>query len=247
MMSTLAAVLILLQGIILAQSDTGTITGTLRTESGAPAKGVRLAVVASSAASADRSGTEMLSIAETDPEGRFVLENIPPGKYVITAGRLSAPTFYPGTADVTRATVLSVTKASTTRSIDFTIGAASLNLSQQAGNGDIYYRMQAPPAKRTVPGKVVIEGEAPSAAIGMVVVAKRFDGQTADAMVRADGSFLLSLPDGQYSVSTLLVPLGYRVKTAVAGPVNLLSTNPLVISASANASLEITLQRTSLD
>lgn len=236
-MPTLAAILILLQGIVAAQSDTGTITGTLRTQSGTPAKGVRMAVVPSSATSADRTSTEMLSIAQTDQEGRFVLENIPPGKYVVTAGSLSAPTFYPGTTDITKATVLSVTRASTTRSIDFTIGAASLNVS------DTFYRIQVPPAKRTVPGKVVIEGEGPSAAVGMVVVAKRYDGQTADAMVRADGSFQLSVPDGQYSVTTLLVPLGYRVKTAVAGPVDLWSANPLVISASANSSLEITLQR----
>jgi hypothetical protein len=241
MMSTLAAVLILLQGIIMAQSDTGTITGTLRTESGTPANGVRMAVVPSSAAGADRTSTEMLSIAQTDPEGRFVLENIPPGKYVVTAGNLSAPTFYPGTADITKATVLSVTTASTTRSIDFTIGAASLR------TGDTFYRIQQPPARRTVVGKVLIEGEGPSTAVGMVVVAKRSDGQTVDAMVRADGSFQLSLPDGQYSVSTLLVPLGYKVKTAVAGPVNLLSAGPLVISAAANASMEITLQRTPRD
>jgi hypothetical protein len=247
-MSTLAAVLILLQGIIPAQSDTGTITGSLRTESGTPAKGVRMAVVASSATSADRTGTEMISIAETDPEGRFVLENIPPGKYLVIAGSLSAPTFYPGTADFTRATLLSVTTASTTRNIDFTISPASLYLSQQArqaGTGNSFYRVSS--ATRTVAGKVLGEGEGPSTAAGMVVVAKRFDGQTADAIVRADGSFQLSLPDGQYSVSTLLVPLGYRVKTAVAGTVNLLSANPLVISASANTSLEITLERTPRD
>src|SRR5436190_23785042 len=87
----------LAQAIPLPPSETGTVTGTLKTESGAPAVGVRVGAMAkpdSEAAAA--AATALASIAETDSAGHFRLENIPPGRYYITAGRVDFPTFFPG-------------------------------------------------------------------------------------------------------------------------------------------------------
>ena len=96
MLSTLLCVFLLLQGIPIQQG--GKVTGTLRDNQGTPLPGVRMAAVTRSAAIEEApTGVAMAGLAETDELGRFTLEDIPPGRYSIAAGRLDLQTYYPGT------------------------------------------------------------------------------------------------------------------------------------------------------
>src|SRR5215831_4254057 len=76
----------------------GSVTGTVRLTGGAPAAGVRvMAMVAPGAGRGGGQSSVLASLAETDKNGRYELENIPPGRYFIAAGQVASPTFYPGT------------------------------------------------------------------------------------------------------------------------------------------------------
>src|SRR5262245_38949666 len=103
----LVALIFLIQGIPVQQG--GSVTGVLRDSQGMPVAGIRMAAVARPD-SLDQvaEGTAMAGIAETDEQGRFTLENIPPGRYYIAAGRLDLQTFFPGTQNMAEATVITI-------------------------------------------------------------------------------------------------------------------------------------------
>ena len=87
----LLSLLFWVQGIPVQQS--GTVTGILRNADGKPAAGVRVsAVPQTDAIETTAAGLTLSSIAETDANGRYQLENVPPGRYYVAAGRLDFPT-----------------------------------------------------------------------------------------------------------------------------------------------------------
>jgi hypothetical protein len=63
----------------------------------------------------------LLSLTQTDAAGRFRLENVPAGRYMIVAGFLDAPTYYPGVAAQPQATVISLAPGGEVTGIDFRI------------------------------------------------------------------------------------------------------------------------------
>src|SRR3954466_10638753 len=70
------------QGIPAPLSQTGTVTGTLKTDNGTPAVGVRVgAMVRPESPTELSSASALSSIAETDAAGHFRLENVPQGRY----------------------------------------------------------------------------------------------------------------------------------------------------------------------
>jgi hypothetical protein len=116
-----------IQGGPALTNQNGTITGVLRTVAGAPAVGVRVSALARPDAIQDlAAAASFAGLGETDSTGRYRLENIPPGRYYIVAGRADAPTYYPGTVQATEGTVVSITPGLTVSAIDFVLNAGSV-------------------------------------------------------------------------------------------------------------------------
>lgn len=104
----------------------GTLTGTLRDSAGMPLAGVRMAAIPRpDEAEPGSASTVLVAIAETDSEGRFRLEGILSGRYVIAAGRLNRQTFYPGTQSLEDATILTMAPAAIISNINFVLNDTS--------------------------------------------------------------------------------------------------------------------------
>ena len=100
----------------------GTVTGVLRTSDGKPAQGVRVAAMAAlDSSDATLKGAEMVSLGVTDAKGRYQLDNVPPGRYYITAGRLDAPTYFPGTLEFSSGRVVALTSSSEMTDVNFVL------------------------------------------------------------------------------------------------------------------------------
>ena len=124
MRNALLFLYLLLQGIPIQQG--GKVTGTLRDNQGTPLPGVRMAAVTRGAAIEEApTGVAMAGLAETDELGRFTLEDIPPGRYSIAAGRLDLQTYYPGTQSLATATILTVGAGETIAGINFVLNETS--------------------------------------------------------------------------------------------------------------------------
>ncbi|HEX4997868.1 MAG TPA: carboxypeptidase regulatory-like domain-containing protein [Terriglobia bacterium] len=87
----------------------GTITGKL-TRDGTPLAGARVVAVATSKSSGS---VAIAALSETDPDGGYRLEDLPPGRYHVLAGALSLPTYYPGVAYPDEAAVVTVATGET--------------------------------------------------------------------------------------------------------------------------------------
>src|SRR5262249_51958170 len=163
---------LMLQGIVLP-SDGGAVTGVLRTQTGAPAVGVRVgALVQPDNPNDAASARAMAGIAQTGNAGRFRLENIPPGRYYIAAGRLDQPSYYPGVLDMAHATVVLITRGGLVSDVDFVMRDASDSVYVQTDSLSIPMRV-----------RVEGEGKAPvfsSAGFALVRVTRSTDGARTD-------------------------------------------------------------------
>lgn len=86
--------LLLMQQAPNGPSEDGVVEGVLKTSAGRPAAGVRVTAVVPPTSDDTASGAAMASIAQTDAEGRYRLERIPPGQYYIAAGRSTTPSIH---------------------------------------------------------------------------------------------------------------------------------------------------------
>jgi hypothetical protein len=117
---------LLIAAILLIQAPNGTVTGRVLTSSGVPAVGVRVTAKSVADSAAPATPDVLVSIVQTDSEGRFRLENVAPGRYYITAGLVASPTYYPGTVVMGDAKAIDITTGSTANVPDFTIQPASI-------------------------------------------------------------------------------------------------------------------------
>jgi hypothetical protein len=161
-------------------------------------------------------------LAETDSAGRYRLENIPPGRYYIVAGRVDTPTYFPGAVQVIDGTLITVAASLTISGIDFTLNNVSVGRADAALRG-------AP--SWIVPIQVRIEGDSrvPLFADGKFPVLRFMRAGTAPVDVSFDApNVSLQFPD--YAVSVENLPAGYAMKSLLFESTDL-RTNPLLLPA----------------
>ena len=210
-MVSILALIFLLQGIPVQQG--GKVTGVLRDNQGTPLPGVRMAAVARSASLEETiTGVAMAGLAETDAQGRFTLEDIPPGRYSIAAGRLDLQTYYPGTQSLADARILTITAGQTISDINFVLNNTSIGRSSGTAN---VVRITA-----TIPVRVTVEngGRLPVSADGKPVTL-RLDLFPSSVVIPIDGSaFIVPGPAiGTARVVVENLPEFYEVKSISYG------------------------------
>lgn len=103
-----------------AQVPVGSISGQILTREGKPAAAVRVSAMAVPEAGVPpNGGTALVSLAMTDSEGRYRLENVVPGRYYVMAGFVDLPSYYPGVAATSNATVIEVLSGTPVTGINF--------------------------------------------------------------------------------------------------------------------------------
>src|SRR6187455_451284 len=121
-MAILAFILALIQGIPIAPQAGGTVSGVLKNAEGRPAAHVR---VSARTQQESLASVALASLAETDEDGRYVIENIPPGQYYIVAGSIDRPTYYPGTQEMAAAKLIQITAGARISGFDFAVSDTS--------------------------------------------------------------------------------------------------------------------------
>jgi hypothetical protein len=234
----LAAVATLLgtQGIPLQPTQAGTITGSLKDSQGRPAAGVRVAAVARPTSMEELGGAAMSSIAETDSQGRFVLENVPPGRYYISAGRLDFPTYFPGTQAMGEGTLVTVAAGATVPGIDFTMRDSSAGRADAGVSGT--GSLTIPLSVRVESGKVPVFADGKFTTLRLVAPGGVITAPLTQPSLSIFGSDLQ--PDYQLDVEGL--PPGYSVKSMEFGATTLqagrLTLLPNLLPAAPRAQLQ---------
>jgi hypothetical protein len=216
MVSLFLSLLLVAQGTPGSTQQAGTVTGVLKSSDGKPLPGIRMAAVAKPESLVDAlSGAAMSSIAETDSEGRYKLENIPPGRYYIAAGRLDLQTYYPGTPDISIAKEVAVTAGTTTSDVDFEINDASFG------------RAERPvPRIASLPIRVIVEGGAPLPVSGsgtITALAFKTNGSPRSVALTAVGIPLPGPATASYSVTVEGLPETYVVQSMMYGSTDVMN------------------------
>jgi hypothetical protein len=101
-----------------APTESGSVTGLIRSADGSPAAGVEVIarVVAQNPAT-----VIFASEGQTDTQGRYRLENLPTGRYLITAGLHHSPSYFPGVKTPQEARSVAVVEGQLVTGIDFTL------------------------------------------------------------------------------------------------------------------------------
>ena len=219
-------------------AEGGAVAGTLRGPDGNPAAQVRVGVMSVPEAGRGRpagAGTLVSQVA-TDNAGRFQLDDVPPGRYYIVAGRLETPTFYPGVRDMGSAKLIQVAAKATVRDIDFVISGTSVvsttvSLPIVRVNGRIVLKNNSsasmPPniTLQIFPAATTVVGVAPGTLVSAVIAAApsvRVPQTNVTIPVDPDGRFNADLYAADQHVSVVGLPPGYSVVSLTSGGTNLL-------------------------
>jgi hypothetical protein len=211
----LAISALFVQGVGLAPNQGGAVTGVIRNATGAPAVGVRVMALARPENLKDlATASSFAGLGETDATGRYRLENIPPGRYYIIAGRVDAPTFYPGTVESSAGTVVTVAQAAILSGMDFVLSNASV------GRAVGIFGVPGVPSP-IIPLQTVVEngGKLPVFAANWFP-SLRFSAGTAQIDVAMDDPNV-QLQPYDYQVTVANLPQGYVVKSLMHGAVDL--------------------------
>jgi hypothetical protein len=221
MTALLLTLLFFAQGNPLAPPQTGKISGVLKDAEGKPIPGIRMAAMPRPESFLDAvTSASMSSIAETDEAGRYTLENIPPGKYFIAAGRLDLQTYYPGTQDMNLAKEVAVTPGATVTGIDFGLDNSSFGRANMSLSTVTYV---------TIPLRVTVEGGGPIPVssngrfthVKMEMISNTQTAPLSGTFISVQGPTTTS-----HVVTVESLPEHYSVKSIMYGSTDL-SKNPL--------------------
>jgi hypothetical protein len=189
------------QGVPVLPNQGGTVTGVLTSPTGEPVSGVRVSALARPERAKDlATKSSAAGLGETDAAGRFRLDNIPPGRYYITAGRVDLPTFYPGTMNVAEGTLITVAAGDTISAINFVLNDASVRRDYSAAG--IVFGLQV---------RVENGGKIP------VSSALRFERSQRTLMEIPITAPNVTLPAPEYHIVVEHLPDGYAVKSLTLG------------------------------
>jgi hypothetical protein len=214
-MLLITLLLLFAQGIPSTRADSSTVSGVLRDPSGKPAGAVRVAAAALSDPADPTPGGVLVSITETDGQGHFRLENIPPGRYYITAGRIDLPTYFPGTLDVRAGTVVSIAPSTTISGVEFVLK------NESSSRASVMLFSLGPPGLN-VPLQITVEdgGKIPIIAGTNYPVLRLSDarsGKLIKELLLNSATVNLPIPSpsspGEYSVRLDDLPEGYSVRS----------------------------------
>lgn len=212
------------QGGPALSNQNGTITGALRNPAGAPATGIRVSALARPEELKDLAlATALAGLGETDAAGRYRLENIPPGRYYIVAGRVDIPTFYPGTIVANEGTVVSVAPGLTVSGIDFVLNNVSAGRAISNGQGSSGWVV-------SIQTRIEGGGRVPLFAGGRFPVL-RFSRPNSAGIDETLSVPNVSLSSPEYHVTVEDLPEGYSLKSLTFGSVDLKS-KPLKLPTS---------------
>jgi hypothetical protein len=97
MIAFLISIILFGQGIPPLITDTGTISGVLKTSAGEPASGIRVTAMALPENPGDAiAAASFGGLAETDKDGALPVGQYRTCRYYIAAGRVDLPTYFPG-------------------------------------------------------------------------------------------------------------------------------------------------------
>ena len=180
------AAILMAQSIGAMQVQSGTVTGRLLAMDGVPAQGVRVAALPAQVDAAT-GAPALFGISQTDVNGRYRLENIPPGRYYIFAGLIDFPSYYPNATTLDKAKELIVNSGVTLSGIDFSMSR---------------------PAGLTIAGHFAMPSTIPSSngwTVTLTPVLRNTASSAAVTRIGLDGSFeFLRLIPGEYRLSSNL-------------------------------------------
>jgi hypothetical protein len=178
------------------------------------------------------SASALSSIAETDAAGHFRLENVPQGRYYITAGRVDYPTFYPGTQDITAGRIVLVMPGDVVTGIDFAMNSISVR------PPDLFSGSPIAPTFN-VPVSIKVEGGGPApvfsaAGFATLRLTRITDGQVTE-MPTSTSNMVISIPPGgiapEFRIGLENLPRGYAIGSISYGTSAL--TNNIILKLSA--------------
>jgi hypothetical protein len=215
--------LILLQQAANVPSQRGVVEGVLRTSAGAPAAGVRVSAMVPPSSKSDVAvGATLKSIAQTDAQGRYRLEGIPPGRYYVVAGRLDQPTYYPGGAAIRKGSLVTLTAGATVSGVNFTLNDESVGRAASRPRG---------PFVLILPVSIQVEGGGKVPVFGsgsypVLKLTKVVPGNPTYQMSFSANSLNVAIPPinttEEYNVTVEDLPVGYAVKTMTHGSADIL-------------------------
>ncbi|HET9943196.1 MAG TPA: carboxypeptidase-like regulatory domain-containing protein, partial [Terriglobia bacterium] len=100
-------------------TQSGVVEGRVFARDGKPVAGARVGIMVIPEANAAEGAGALLSLSQTDDDGRYRLENVPPGNYFLVAGPVDVPVYFPGVRKAAEAVPVVVSGSAVVRDRDF--------------------------------------------------------------------------------------------------------------------------------
>jgi TonB family protein len=185
-LSILAFVIFHFASLLAIQEDAGTLTGRVATKDGKPAAGVTIRLFAASGGFGVRATGR-----PADADGRFRLENVPPGQYYVAANANDLVTYHPGVNDLALATTVEIRRGETAKVPDFALAGLKVR------------------------GRAVVDRKGPLPRTALTFTSGAGRTWATVLATGSDGTFEATLPEGEWRVAwdaSYPLPSGYALK-----------------------------------